>query len=386
MEEWNLISEQVLNFAGSIIIAIDLDGFFLYMNEYGLNFFGFSPQEIVGKHLVGTIVPAVGSDGSDLKAFCASVFEDPDAHLIIENENISKNGERFWISWSSRKVYFSELQREVIISVGADFTEKRRLEKQVESQQRIAIRNNRLRSIGEMAGGMAHEFNQPLAIIRGAAENILIGKERGWPIDDNELMTRMTRIIEQTERMSKLIEHVRSLSRHADTDDNCIFSIPVVIESALSLVRAQLASRGIDLNMGYMSEELWAQGNPFSLEEALLVILYNARDAIERVEADTSANRKYVEISLSVEQTETGAMARIGIQDSGEGISSEVHEHLFEPFFTTKDPDSGTGLGLASAKSIVEAMGGRIDVDIDLPLGCIFYIWLPVYVKKDGDE
>ena len=175
-------SSQILDLAGSIVLVVKQDGTILYLNQYGLEFFGYTKDELVGKHVVGSLTPATDSDGADLEGLIEIILQNPDKHATNENENIRKDGSRVWVAWSNRLTKVDDLGGNVIICVGNDVTERRRLEVQVGDQQRLAARSDRLRSLGEMASGMAHEFNQPLSIIRGAAENILIGKERDWPI------------------------------------------------------------------------------------------------------------------------------------------------------------------------------------------------------------
>ncbi|MHC4886753.1 MAG: sensor histidine kinase, partial [Planctomycetota bacterium] len=264
-----------------------------------------------------------------------------------------------------------------VICVGTDITAKHCVEDMLKEQKALATRSDRLRAMGEMASGMAHEFNQPLSIIRGAAENILIGKERGWPIDDAELITRMSRIVDQTVRLSDLIEHVRSLAKNADSDSYQCVGVQTVIDSALRLTRAQFAARGIDLTVEACAEELYIWGNPFSLEEVILALLHNARDAVEDLANGTDDRR----VIVRTEEVKKGNSnwARITVTDTGPGIPEDILTRLFDPFFTTKGPNRGTGLGLSSAKVVVEAMGGGIEV-ADAPSGgAVSILRLPLY-------
>lgn len=120
---------EMVELANSIILRMDTSGKILFVNDYALQFFGFSKEELIGKNLIGTIVPQMESSGRDLAAFMASVCRKPGEHTTNENENMKKDGSRVWILWTNRPVLDEKGQIAEIISVGNDITEKRRRKK-----------------------------------------------------------------------------------------------------------------------------------------------------------------------------------------------------------------------------------------------------------------
>lgn len=256
--------------------------------------------------------------------------------------------------------------------------EKARSEAEAElaTQRTQAMRSDRLRSLGEMAAGIAHELNQPLVGVRGLAEHILIGQQRNWELTPEMLNERMTHIIEQADRMVHIIQHVRLFAREADKQQKEPVNLNDVVTSSVDLIGAQLRSRGIQLET-HLTENLPnVMANPFSIEQVLLNLLNNARDAIEEHQAksqDLDIPKISIQTSLSDQNT-----VQIQVIDNGGGIPQEIIQKVFDPFFTTKDPDKGTGLGLSISKSIIDEFGGSLTLKMINQNQTLASIQLPV--------
>ncbi len=226
-------------------------------------------------------------------------------------------------------------------------------ERELEAQRALSIRSDRLRSLGEMAAGIAHELNQPLVGVRGLAEHVLISLDRGWEVSEDKLRDRVRRIVEQADRMVHIIDHIRMFAREAGKPDLCPVSLNEVVSSGIDLLGAQLKSHGVALEANLAEELPNVLANPFSLEEVLINLMNNARDAVEG-----SQNGSAPRISLRTYLEAEGAQPKVGIEvgDNGCGIPDDLLTRIWDPFFTTKAPDKGTGLGL----SISEGHRGRV--------------------------
>ena len=257
---------------------------------------------------------------------------------------------------------------------------RQKAEAELEAQRILAQRGDRLRSLGEMAAGIAHELNQPLVGVRGLAEHTLIGLERGWAVAEERVSQRLERIIEQADRMVHIIQHVRLFAREAGKAETKAVQVDEVVQSSQEMLGAQFRAHGLELSAQLGGELPLVRANPFSLEEVLLNLLSNARDAVEE--------RMHQEEDGFAPQvvTRTGAddgRVWIEVEDNGTGIPAEIVDKVFDPFFTTKDPDKGTGLGLAIARSILEEFDGELAIRSTPGQGTTVSLLLPVAARQE---
>ena len=229
-----------------------------------------------------------------------------------------------------------------------------------------------------MAAGIAHELNQPLVGVRGLAEHILISLDRNWELTQEKLRQRLERIIEQADRMVHIIQHVRLFAREAGKPDFSSVQVNEVVRSVLDLLAVQTRTHGVELDSQLVEELPTVSANPYSLEEALLNLLNNARDAVEeRAAAGTTTAQGRVLVRTGRTAEQDAEHVCIEIEDNGPGIPAEILDQIFDPFFTTKDPEKGTGLGLAISKEIVEEFGGQIRIRTASGQGTTMTILLP---------
>jgi C4-dicarboxylate-specific signal transduction histidine kinase len=223
-----------------------------------------------------------------------------------------------------------------------------------------------------MAAGLAHELNQPLGVIQMATGNMLRRIEKHG-LDETYAAGKLERIAGQTERASKIIDHMRIFARRDDQRTEP-FNLRNAVQSATTMMRAQLSGSGIDLDETLDCKDMQATGSKVMFEQVLVNLLANARDAIlERVARDGDATPKRISVSVVTE----GDGATIIVSDTGGGMPEEIRARLFEPFFTTKAPGKGTGLGLSISYGIIQNMGGEINAS-NVNDGSRFTINLPV--------
>lgn len=229
-------------------------------------------------------------------------------------------------------------------------------ERRLAQQQTLSMRSDRLRSLGEMAAGIAHELNQPLVGVRGLAEHSLIAMERNWEETEETRRKRLNEIVNQTERMSHTIEHVRMFAREAGSPRIEDVSLNEVAAAASDLLATQFSAHGLVLQIELAEDLPLIRANRFSLEEAVLNLLTNARDAVSSL-----PDGREPTVILRTSRADA-ARVRIEVIDNGCGIAEEIREQIWQPFFTTKEPDQGTGLGLAITRTILEQFGGYVQL------------------------
>lgn len=238
-----------------------------------------------------------------------------------------------------------------------------------EAEKNKAIQSAKLATLGEMAAGIAHEMNQPLAAISLAAQNLELILE-DEPPDLPFAQTKVERIQAQTDRASRIVSHMRVFARQSYDHDQS-FVVSRQVAEVLGIVGEQLRNHDIEFNQSYESPEPTVKGDPLQFEQVLINVLTNARDAIdayrESLRETGQLDRLAGKISLTLEtvpgmDNETGPKVRVRIADNGGGIPEDIAEQLFDPFFTTKDVGKGTGLGLSISYGIMRDMGGTISI------------------------
>ena len=247
-----------------------------------------------------------------------------------------------------------------------DNTEKYLQDQRLKDQEAKILQASKLASLGEMAGGIAHEINNPLTIVNLAASSLkkmLIKNGVSVPgINQN------VDIIEKTiQRISKIITGMKILSRESKEFRKESVSFKEIISDVMGLCTEKFKNNGVELRLRASGHEMDSKiyCDRLLISQILINLLNNAYDATE------GQNERWVEIGFS-----SGEIDIITIKDSGHGIPQHVKAKIFNPFFTTKEIGKGTGLGLSISKSIMENHGGTIELDNDSENTC-FVLKLP---------
>jgi len=228
----------------------------------------------------------------------------------------------------------------------------------------------RLKSMGEMATALAHEINQPLAGISMSIDNIL-NKLIKKTLKDDYLQNKCDNMMKYIERIKSIIEHIRIFSREQRDHQSVKFNILSSVKNAISMLKTQYSNHNINLKIEFdESVEYIILGNEYKMEQIILNLLSNAKDAVddkfERLkktgaleQITQGAYKKEIRLSLVKNMDNI----EVVIEDNGCGIQKDNFSLIFDPFFTTKIADKGTGLGLSITHSLVEEMHGEIAVE-----------------------
>lgn len=225
-----------------------------------------------------------------------------------------------------------------------EIEERRRLEMGRQDLQDELIQANKLATLGQIAAGVAHEINQPLAAIRTHADTAAVYLDR----QDPEAAGRsLTRIGELTQRVGTITDELRAFSRKTRSGTVAV-GVEAAIDGALLLVGARLRERGVAIRYGRVPAGLEVRAERNRLEQVVLNLLQNAIEALDGVEAPV------IDISVAVR----AGKVTVCISDNGPGVSPEVIDRLFTPF--TTDKRDGMGLGLVISRDIVAGFGGEL--------------------------
>lgn len=222
----------------------------------------------------------------------------------------------------------------------------------LEAQRAAAVESSRMATLGQMAGGIAHEINSPLAVVYMLAEEI---QSEAAPFSPR--LAQLGAKIEVTaHKISKIIKGLRSLSRDDSSEPTTELSPLRVIDEALDVCRQKFALAGIRLELD-IEPGCRMLCRPVQISQVILNLLSNSFDAV------SGTQNAWVKICAYTE----GENVRISVTDSGPGIPPDVACRIMEPFFSTKPPGKGTGLGLSISKKLLEAQGGTLELDAASP-------------------
>lgn len=237
---------------------------------------------------------------------------------------------------------------------------------QEREQIRIAMLSSaKMAALGEMAGGIAHEINNPLAIISGRASQVeRLLRFESPPLE--RVREAAAVIGPTTERISRIIQGLKAFCRQGDHDPFESTSVSEIIQDTLSLCSEKLKTKGVSLECQFPDPAPELACRPTQIGQALLNLINNAADAVE------TQGERWIRIAVT---TDEGSI-EISVENSGPLIPAPVQEKLFQPFFTTKEIGQGTGLGLSISKGLVEDQGGKIWLD-DKSLRTRFVISMP---------
>jgi PAS domain S-box-containing protein len=257
--------------------------------------------------------------------------------------------------------------------VARDITERKRGEE-------ILLQSSRLVSLGQMAAGMAHELNQPLTAISVIAEGTQLLMKQGIEIAAEDYLEWSKDLLGQVERMSNLINHLRLFSRDYTEEKKEDVAINNVVRTALEMTSAQLQAHSISLGLELEKDLGPVLGNRHRLEQVVLNLVANARDALdekERRRRQLGLQIGEKRLQIRTRRGDCGEKILLEVEDTGQGINEEHQHQLFQPFFTTKEPDRGTGLGLSVSYAIVKDHGGNISCQSQEGKGSRFLVELP---------
>jgi|GEM_PF-3796955 len=231
-----------------------------------------------------------------------------------------------------------------------------RMNTEVETERSRIISSAKWASLGEMAGGIAHEINNPVGIIQGKS-NLLLKHIKVGTFTEEMATSELKKIAAMTERITKIVSGLRSFSRSADNDPTMRSDINELIEHVMSLCAERFKQHDIKIEVN-RAPNLFIFCRSVQIEQVLLNLLNNAHDAVAPLK------EKWVRVDVK----DLGQRLEISITDSGFGIPPAVVEKMMQPFFTTKEVGKGTGLGLSISVGIIESHNGKLWYDSSSPI------------------
>lgn len=247
----------------------------------------------------------------------------------------------------------------------SDATERKALQLQL-------IQSSKMATLGEMATGVAHELNQPLHIIRMAADSLKRRLKKN-NLEEDYALGKLGRIDKQTERAASIIDHMRIFGHKSSAEKERI-DLRHSVASVLDMMGEQIVESGIKVETQLPDIATTVLGHEVQIEQVLLNLMGNARDAI--LDNQGISERT---IEIIIEENSRESQIELSVCDTGGGIPAALLDRVFEPFFTTKEVGEGTGLGLSIIYGIVQDMGGDIRVE-NSDKGACFTLSMEKYI------
>jgi len=347
--------------AHAVIIHLDQKANIAYINAYGEQLFGYRRGELVGQNVIGTIVPEVSTEGEYLPELIQRITEDPENYQGVENENVTKDGKRIWLSWANQPLLDQNGKVEGLLSVGLDITEKKRAER---SRREYDLAKDTFISTA------AHELSTPLTAVVGYAE--LLEGSAGTDMFSQEQRRDFLGIIcEKGFALSRIVDDLLDVSRIQKGEPLPLRcqkgSFVTLVKELLSQNRTLNSTTRLSLEVddGLHSEQLFDRDRMIQVMENLLsnAIKYSAPDS------------KIVITLASADEA-----LQVAVIDQGIGMTSEQVKKMFDSFYRVdpaNDNVSGLGLGMFIVRKVVEGHGGRVWVESTPEVGTKVYFTVP---------
>jgi PAS domain S-box-containing protein len=356
---WKLIVEQMpLPF-----IEFSPEGKTTVWNPAAEKIFGYSAAEMLGGSCVEAIVP---EEERDPVVAALSRTIEARSEVRSVNENLTKDGRRITCEWFNVPVVDSSGRLVSIVALAQEITERLNLQRQVQESQK-------LNSIGLLAAGVAHDFNNILTIIQGHADLVLMRDDLPAGVAED-----VEHIAQVSERAAHLTRQLLAFSRK-----RAMFPKPLdlgaLVRQATGLLDRVLGD-DIRLFCDLSTEVTVVEADAAMLEQVVTNLAVNARDAMPRGGVLSLTTRRIeIDATHAARNPEAvaGAAIRLSVMDTGTGIAPDKLPRIFEPFFTTKEVGRGTGLGLSAVHGIVKQHHGWIEVRSKVGEGTRFDIFFP---------
>jgi len=371
---------DVMDCIGSAVYVKDTEGRFMLVNRACLDQNGFdSEEEMVGK-----------TDFDLMSEEYAERYRRQDQQVIETGEPLinwstsfeSDTGKRTHLLISKTPLMGSSGKTLGIVGVNLDITEIRSMQRQLQDKERELYQAQKLDAVGQLAGGISHDFNNLLAVILGYAEHV----KRDTGVDES-IHEAAEMIEDASKQAATLVRQLLDFSRQGKTERRPI-DIHGVIHHTITMITKTFDKR-IEISHDLQASPSVVAGDAVQLQQVVLNLAVNARDAMKKGgELVFSSYTGRVGNGYPIPHADAaiGKYVVFGVSDTGHGIPPDIRDRIFEPFFTTKKKGSGTGMGLATTYGIVKNHGGWIDIESEEGKGSKFTVWIPIAFSTEAGD
>ncbi len=361
--------KKIIDSAFDIIIITDKKGTVTYVNKAFETLTGYTASEVIGKDL-SLLKSDLQEDDVYEELWNTILSGNPWKGELI---NKKKNGDLFITSAVVFPIFSEDNEITNFVSIQRDITEEEKLYEQLLIAQKME-------SIGTLAGGFAHDFNNILSIILGYAE---ILKDM---VDlDSPLYKPVDIIQKSAERGASLASKILTIAKKGKTERKVV-NLNRIVEDTLDILYRSIPKE-IEIKIKLQKDLPPIKADPTQIQQVIMNLAINAKDAMpEGGVLSIETSRAWKEFGVSKGITPENEFVRLTVSDTGRGIEKEMQTKIFDPFFTTKERGAGTGLGLYIVHTIVTNHGGYINLYSEPGRGTRFNIYFPVYKGRIEEE
>lgn len=338
--------ENIMESSVDGILTTDLKGVITYQNRAMEEMLDYPREDVLGTHIA-----SLYKKGIQEARHVMSLLKKSERAKNYELEVVAKDGKVLTILTS---LFLLKNENEVIGTAGIfkDITEQKLLEAKLKAAQAGLVEASKMRALGELVAGVAHELNNPLMASQTILHVILKNLAPDFPERN-----RLELIRKCNDRIAKIVDHLREFSRQTKPEFEQV-DINQPIENALMITGQQLLNHGISIVRRLSGDLPKVSADPNQLEQVFLNLISNARDAMD----DSMKPKKELTITSGLIREDGASSVEVRVKDTGVGIPPENLSKIFEPFFSTKPVGKGTGLGLSLCFGIIEAHKGKVDI------------------------
>jgi len=372
--------------ANSIIMRLDTQGRISFVNTYAKELYGYEEHEMIGREVLGFLMPPIDAKGNDFSLVFADFLENPDDYRQLINMNILKNGESVWISWSNKAIFDKDGNLSEILCVGSDITQRKMAEEEKARLEMQLQRSQKMEAIGMLAGGVAHDLNNILSGVVSYPEILLM------EVPEGSSMRKSLEVIKRSgEKAAAIVQDLLTLARRGLNISNVVNLNSVIREFIKSPECNRILEyhKNVRCELNLDPDLMNILGSEVHLSKTLMNLISNAAEAMTSGGVVTVATEnRYVDSLIhGYDLIEEGEYAVMIVSDTGIGIPPENLKRIFEPFYSKKVMGrSGTGLGMAVIWSTVKDHHGYIDARSTVGEGTCFELYFPITRRELKDD
>lgn len=339
--------------------ANDKDWTMFYVSEGIQKITGYPASEFLGPRALRTYASVIHPDDARTVDEAVEQGLSRNSSFTMEYRLVRADGSIAWVHEKGQGVYSSSGRLEWLDGFIMDISDQIASKKLLEEQRAQMVAASKLSSLGQMSAGIAHEINNPLAIIHGEAA--VLREFAAQRKLNSALVVKAAEKIEATAlRISKIIKSLKFFAREGERDPLQAADLAQILEETAEFCRERFKSHGVDFRLSIGPGNMALQCRSVQISQVIVNLLNNSFDAVEIQDPGTA---RWIEAGVE----DRGDWLELSVSDSGPGIPEPLHGQIMLPFFTTKDVGKGTGLGLSVSSGIVESHHGTLRLDAKAP-------------------